>query len=64
MKVGGLTFSRSSLCGLRDLCEKMGEFFKPRALGTYKWDPEAVNEARIQEHWAQVEASLQQDHLV
>ena len=34
-----------------------------RFLGLYEWDPKVVNEARIQEHWAQVEAYLQQDPL-
>jgi SRSO17 transposase len=34
-----------------------------RFLGIYKWDPEAVNEARIQEHWAEVEIYMQQYHL-
>jgi len=34
-----------------------------RFLGIYPWDPEAVEEARIQEHWDQVEGYVREYHI-
>jgi len=34
-----------------------------RFLGIYPWDREAVNEARIREHWDQVEAYMKEYHI-